>query len=433
MENSARAGGKTTIDSMLDLLKSRGRLDINSISTALDIAPGVIEDWAKILESGNLVSINYEFGHMFVSPKKFTGEEKSAVSEIINVEKTTAVQDIEFETLKVNELKERIKSLHKDTSELERQFSKEFPKLHRSLNEVEKIFSRASNMGRKLNNLRSRSKKEYEDTVGKYESEYKKLQEVTSKSIDTARMERMVEDAKRFEEEVANLKRSKKTEIESLRKSMDGQVRLLKDNLEKENRSIEENIRKTGRDIGEELKNLSEWDKIAKSMNKRLPILVSEIEAEFKKFTEYKNSASNMYNEIDKEVSYISGEFNEKLKPLSESLNEIKEKLSVPGEVGNAILNAKHDIAEAQKEVSELRKEFSRLSRELKSVSQNKKLSSEAKLDKVNDILQKNEDVKDKITKTDSKMKGVVSMLNSIGLDKNKDKPNNTNIEGGVA
>ncbi len=61
---------KTSIDKMLTLLQNKGRMDVNTLSLSLDTPASVIDDWAKILESANIVKISYELGKMYVEPTK---------------------------------------------------------------------------------------------------------------------------------------------------------------------------------------------------------------------------------------------------------------------------------------------------------------------------------------------------------------------------
>jgi hypothetical protein len=52
-EGSAGEQATTTIDSMVELIKAKGKIDVYpSIAVALDISPAVVEDWARVLESG---------------------------------------------------------------------------------------------------------------------------------------------------------------------------------------------------------------------------------------------------------------------------------------------------------------------------------------------------------------------------------------------
>lgn len=424
MDNPSKIGGKTTIDSMLDLLRDRGRIDVNSISTILDISPSVIEDWAKILESGGLVSINYEFGHMFITPSKKTTEQNTAVSEIINVQKTKTIQDIEFETLKVNELKTRIDHLQKGTNELEKQFSKDFPRLHKYLDELETIFRKSSEMSKGLDELKRRADKEYGGVIDKFNLDYKQIKETMDKSVDTEKIRVLIDDAKKFEDEIDRLKISKKTELGSLRKEAEENVKTLKNTINDAEKEIDIGIKATSKQVKEELKNLEEWDSILKRTNKQLPKLINDESIKFNKFIKLKEDITDMYKDIKNKTDHVLDEYNGKLMPIYEDIDEIKQKLSEPGDIGNTIISAKNEIVGVQKDIVNLKKEFMLISKELKGVSKNKKLSTERKLNKISKITEKNENFKKKIIKTDTKMKGITRLLNLIGVEKKNTKTN---------
>ena len=59
---------KTSIDALLDLIKSRGLVDVSVAASELGIAGAVAEQWAKVLEENNLVKISYRVGKMYVEP-----------------------------------------------------------------------------------------------------------------------------------------------------------------------------------------------------------------------------------------------------------------------------------------------------------------------------------------------------------------------------
>ncbi|MCL5423484.1 MAG: hypothetical protein M1385_00165, partial [Candidatus Marsarchaeota archaeon] len=53
---------------MVDLLKLKGRMELNSIASELGIGPLTVESWSRILEKGGIVEVTYEMGKMYVSP-----------------------------------------------------------------------------------------------------------------------------------------------------------------------------------------------------------------------------------------------------------------------------------------------------------------------------------------------------------------------------
>ncbi len=418
MPNPSKVESKTTIDLMFAMLKEKGKMDVKSLSIALNISPSVIDDWAKILESGGFVNITNEFGHMFITSLKSEFEQDTAISEIINVQKTKAIQDVEFGTLKVDELKAKIDSIQKDTSELERQFSKDFPKLHTYLNELEIIFKRSSEMSKSLDNLKRRANKEYKETITKFDAEYKEIQEVVNKSMDTKKIYVLIEDARKFEFEIDKLKNSKRAEIDSLKKETEEHAKLLKKTIDDVEKDIDAGIKTTTKQIKEELKNLEEWDSLLKKTNDKLPSLINEQQAQFNKFSKLKEDITKMYRDIESSTEQILDEYTLKLEPIYEGIDKVKRELSEPGDIGNTIINAKSEISEIQKEITSLKNEFVSITKDLKNISTNKKLSNETKLSKVDDMAKRNDNFKDKITKIDSRMKGVTKLLSLIGIKK---------------
>ncbi len=59
MKTISRGKSKTDIDVLYELLKEKKRLRIPSITKLFDVKEETALEWAKILESNNLVSVNY--------------------------------------------------------------------------------------------------------------------------------------------------------------------------------------------------------------------------------------------------------------------------------------------------------------------------------------------------------------------------------------
>ena len=85
-ESPSAREAKTTIDSMVELLKMKGRMDLNSVAMALGLASSVVEGWAKVLEAGGVVKITYEVGRMYIEPMNLNPEQATELSAKFNEE-----------------------------------------------------------------------------------------------------------------------------------------------------------------------------------------------------------------------------------------------------------------------------------------------------------------------------------------------------------
>ena len=69
---------KTTIDTLTELLRSKGKMEINKIADSLSIDTSIAENLVKVLEDANLVKVTYEVGKMYVEPMLVTREQEQA-------------------------------------------------------------------------------------------------------------------------------------------------------------------------------------------------------------------------------------------------------------------------------------------------------------------------------------------------------------------
>jgi len=78
---------KTTIDSLAELLREKGKMELGKIAQSLGVEQNVVENWAKVLEAGNMVKISNEVGKMYVEPLQVTKEQEAAVAATIDAQR----------------------------------------------------------------------------------------------------------------------------------------------------------------------------------------------------------------------------------------------------------------------------------------------------------------------------------------------------------
>src|SRR5271156_5028815 len=85
---------RTSIDTLLELLKVKGKSELNGIAIALDVDPRIVENWAKVLETGNLIKISYKVGKMYLEPLNMKPDQQQDMQARIDVTKFILEEDI---------------------------------------------------------------------------------------------------------------------------------------------------------------------------------------------------------------------------------------------------------------------------------------------------------------------------------------------------
>ena len=130
---------KTTIDSLLDLIKKKGRIDLNRASAELNTSPNVIEGWAKVLEEGKLIKISYEVGRMFMELPEGRTASEQLMKQKAEVEMNNARNLLTTQTIKLGNLSDSLSKLKVQFSAVDELYRKALPDVHKRLAEINSI------------------------------------------------------------------------------------------------------------------------------------------------------------------------------------------------------------------------------------------------------------------------------------------------------
>ena len=132
---------KTSIDSLIELLNTKGKMDLNSIAITLDVSPTILEEWAKVLENGKLIKISYEVGKMYLEPLAVgTGTElgKSAALKT-EVQRSILQSEMEMEKITLDKFSKTLDELSMNTAAMEALYKQKLPS-------VQKLFVQLDSM-----------------------------------------------------------------------------------------------------------------------------------------------------------------------------------------------------------------------------------------------------------------------------------------------
>ncbi len=409
--------GKTTIDSMLEYVNANGKSDVNTIASVLGTYPGIIEDWAKILESGGLVKITNELGKMFVAPAGSIPSQNVAESELLTIQKAKISQSTEYQRLREEQLKAKISELYKEAQVLDKEFMRKFPDLHKAVSELDSLFSKAEKMEKQLKAIQKKSESEKSAAITKFDYEYKRLEEISAKSVDIEKITQLAEDAKRFENVIQDLQVNKKKELAAVRKDIDDQVVMLKKTLDSAEREIDAEIGRMSNNIRVELQNLNEWNAIAKSASKDLPKTIAESRAAMKRLSDMKVKVDSEYTSINKSLDQLNAEYIKKAQPLFDQIEQMNQKISANQSLSRTIISANAELKGASEEIAKIQKEISSVENELKRVNTSTaKTAKNSKFTSLSKVETKSNDIKERLDKLKDKVEDVTKSLSSSNL-----------------
>ena len=134
--NSSEA--KTSIDSLIELLTEKGKLDLNTIAITLGISPTIVEGWAKVLENGKLIRISYEVGKMYLELQKGTAAEQGHTAGIkIEAQKSILQSEMEVEKITLDKFSRNLDELATTAERMEAIYKQKMPNVQRLFAELD--------------------------------------------------------------------------------------------------------------------------------------------------------------------------------------------------------------------------------------------------------------------------------------------------------
>ena len=179
MEQKSNTEARTTIDTMLELIRSKGRIDLNSIASTLGIAPSVVEGWAKVLESGNLIKISYEVGKMFLSPMELSKDELQALESKTEQQKFIMSEELDADLISTEKLEQSLREIESNISGFEQKLQKESPETRKRIEELSKMYAQMRSYQSNIDKIKKGISSDYDDMEKKFNDVLAKLGKVS--------------------------------------------------------------------------------------------------------------------------------------------------------------------------------------------------------------------------------------------------------------
>ena len=299
---------RTSIDTLVELLKTRGKSELNSLAVSLGADPKIVERWAKVLESGGMAKISYEVGRMYLEPITIGKEEVQSVKAKLGARQNVLEQSANVQRAELDQFAERISGLSMEVANVESVYRQRMPEVQQMLAEITKAYmlveseqkgvieiknnieSIYGNINKNINELSSKI-----DTLGATGAE-------KSFAVNMDKINEMLKKANAASSEVEELRRAKDRFFESLKKGMDSQVGEFTRQLDAKNKEIEGRLKMENQQIQEISKSVREHVNSSRELTHQV--------SEFKRHGEITKRALNS----------ARIEFSDKYQKLSESM-----------------------------------------------------------------------------------------------------------------
>ncbi len=416
-----RSEARTTIDSMLELIRSKGRMDLNTIAGALNIAPSVVEGWAKVLESGGLVKISYEVGKMFVSPLEMSKDELKAVETKTEQQKFILEEQVDAEVIGLDKLQDSLKTLSSNIAQSEQALSKASPEAQKKVSELTKLYSEVRSYDNNINKIKGAVASDYDSMEKRYNGVLDKIKKVSEeeqkiRAEGSGSAPEIVAGVKSALQELTVLKANVNSSIDELKKNLEEQIK-------QENTRLEIIIKQAQAQLDSQEKLFQHSAAELRDITKELQDLHNQEEQMSKKVnqahSEYSNNFAKFHDLINKTEQSFSPKYEEVLAKLNQSIGNFGDF----GDIMKEIAELKSSIAETEPKINSYKEELQKIKDQLAALSAQKNLDMKAAEEKAKALDSQNEKIKDDIkVSTDEISNSIKKIKGKLG---NKNKPGN--------
>ena len=374
----------TTIDSLAELLKTRGKMELSKIATTLGVNQGIVENWSKVLEEGRLVRISYEVGKMYVEPMTVTKEQESALAATVEAEKMKLENDLVLQRTSLDRLSVKLEAVGISVQSAEALFHQRFPQLESQLDGINKIYAALEMENRKIDEIEKHTENIYSSINKKVDALFGKVEGVDANTLQGAKEERqkireVLKRATELESQLTLLAKSKDKAIETIKKSIEEQLKALEKDLAGVERGIDAQLKSDEERIRTSLKIIREHARSLEALSKQINSFGRDKESVKKALGNAKNAFNDEYARISTRMESTGGALRSQIKHMEEQLNALKQNFGEVSKMYDTLQKATVEIENLQKKIADIGKVADTIDQELKAL-QTMKGSTEAKV-----------------------------------------------------
>ena len=376
---------RTTIDSLIELLKSKGKVELGAISVNLGVDPKIVEGWAKVLEKGALVKISYEVGKMFIAPATLTPEQESAVKAKLEAKNVSVSADISSQLMSIEKLSATIENIKASTVNAEKVYAEQMPAIHKTVAEINKVYDSIEERNKRIAQINKKA----EDL---YDQINKRITELNSRIdyIDSAFANRGFDDVKtmvsqvtkdtnNIDSQLSSMAKAANDSVDQIRKGVESQTRAIQTNVEKEHRELMGRIREYSRQMDELEKQLRERATNIKGSLAEINNFNKEKERLKRQLSETRVEFNNSYARTSEEMKKSTMAVESVSKDLLAKIDSLKQGFGEATSIYDSISSVSKQMDEIQKGAELTKQELLKMSEQLKAMSLMTNVSLEQK------------------------------------------------------
>ncbi len=427
MEQKSNTEARTTIDTMLELIRSKGRIDLNSIASSLGIAPSVVEGWAKVLESGNLIKISYEVGKMFLTPMELSKDELQALESKTQQQKFIMSEEIDADLISTEKLEQSLREIESNISGFEQRLQKESPEARKKIEELSKMYAQMRSYQSNIDAIKKGISSDYDNMEKRFNDLLAKLgkvseQEQKAKGGIPGTIQENINNARAALQELETVKKNVAQSIENTRKDLENQ-------LKQESARLDSIIKQSHSELENAYKELEKEAGSYKGDIKEIKELQLTEEQLSKKLNQQHSEFNSNYSKLEQSLKQATANFSPKYEEAMNELNKVMEGSGSMGEIIKNMSDLKMEIEDLGPKLNNYRAELQKLKDQVDALNAAKNLSVKEKEQKMSDLKAKGDAIKGEIKTKKSKISDSLNNINKLTQKMKPDKKSDDNAQ----
>ena len=401
---------RTSIDALVELLRTKGKSELNSLSVALGADPKIVERWAKVLESGGMAKISYEVGRMYLEPITIGKEEVQGVKARLGARQNILEQSVTVQRGQLDQFAERITSLSMEVANIENVYRQRMPEVQQMLAEINRTYSAVEAEQKGIMDIKSNIEATYGDINKRINDLSAKIDMLSATGIDrnaagsSEKINELVKAADTAAGEVDELRKAKDRFLDSLKKSIDSQVREFARQVDSTNKDIESRLRLSEQRIQGIAKSIRDQASSTRNLAGELSEFKRRSESAKRTLNSARVEFSDKYQKLSENIYRNSKVVEAGSKTLIDKISSLKTAFGDVAKLDDTISGLRRDVNDINAQFAASKAELQDISDGLKALNTATSLSLEQRANMLEQLAEKDKSSKAKVSKIGKKI-----------------------------
>lgn len=394
---------KTSIDALVELLKARGKMELNAISDTLGVGSNLVESWAKVLENGGLVKIDYEVGKMYLEPLGVSRENIPNIKSKMTAQEAAIEETISADRISVDRFMTALEKLSGQIGGIEAEYKKRMPEIQQMMAELNKASSGVDATEKSIDEIRKTAENSYSAVSKRVDELSAKINSFGNVNSDASlaqsveRLNALRQKATEAQNAIGEIEKNKNRAFDTIIKSIDSEVREIKKQISDANRDIEAQLQSNRKEMEDALKHIQEQNAEAKRLADQLKSFRGEQDAYRKGLEKTAGEARDKFTRINDQLQKDIHVIDESAKSMTQKLESARTMFGGVSNFDQALSNSKAQIESLRKEAAEVKVEIDELAGQLRAFKSMANVSMEKSIDELNKMAKKSKDANKRV------------------------------------